>query len=65
MRAMYRYFSFRLAFAKGSCFTADRNYVHVCAPHGVFPFGPLMWQIAAHARARRGTLVYASSASVP
>ena len=46
VRAVFKYFSFRLAFAPGARYTADRAYIHVCAPHSVFPFGGLLWQLS-------------------
>ena len=43
---IYRYFSFRIAFSPESKFTADRAYIHVCAPHALFPIGGLLWQLS-------------------
>lgn len=46
VRAIYRYFSFRIAFSPESRYTADRAYIHVCAPHALFPIGGLLWQFS-------------------
>ena len=97
LRAMYRYFSFRVVFAPENKFVADRpyvwiatddlpgmqvlttapfscawiatddlpgmqvlstapppslRYIHVCAPHSLFPIGGLLWQLSPYLTSR-------------
>ena len=52
VRCIYRYFSFRLAFAPESMYTADRAYIHVCAPHALFPIGGFLWQLSPYVSSR-------------
>eukprot|EP00900_Chrysochromulina_parva_P003342 jgi/Chrpa1/13008/Chrysochromulina_OHIO_Genome00019856-RA len=52
LRAMYRYFSFRVVFAPENKFVADRPYIHVCAPHSLFPIGGLLWQLSPYLTSR-------------
>ena len=46
LTAIFKYFSFRLVLSPMSKWTADRPYIHVCAPHNVFPFGGMLWQFS-------------------
>ena len=52
VRAVYRYFSFRIAFSPESKYTADRPYIHVVAPHALFPIGGLLWQLSPYVTSR-------------
>ena len=52
VRAIYRYFSFRICFSPHSKYTADRPYIHVCAPHALFPIGGFLWQLSPYKTSR-------------